>query len=266
VVAAVNAGVAQDTLLANVVVSVPASTLHAPDDVKVPLDCEMEPLVAVRLNDGPAVTSLPSATEEPVRLTVLPVNAAPTVSAPPAPMARVPGEPVADTGPLITKAPALFRLKLLALKLPRLKNELPEFVSATLFAELPLNLFAENAALCEMATFVLVVVSERLPLTWIVDPRLKVSALIVRLVNGVAPPMAPEKVVAPEVLVVSPKPPSTVDPNPIEPPAESLTVASQVSVTALLNDRSTPVLELVPHRIMAADAGAAAERQGNKSR
>ena len=141
---------------------------------------------------------------------------------------------MAVAGPAIASAPELYRVKLFALKLPRTANELPAFVSTTLSEELPLNVVAMNGALCVMAP--LVVFRERLPLTSIVDPTLKVPVLIASPARGVDAPTAPEKVVAPEVLVLSEKPPSTVDAKPIAPPAVSLTVAAQVSVTALAND------------------------------
>jgi hypothetical protein len=82
---------------------------------------------------------------------------------------------------------------------------------------------------------------------------------IAKVVRGVAVPTPPENVVVPEVLVVSPKLPSTVDAKPIAPPPVSLSVVSQVNITALANDWPAPVLVVVPHSDCAA-AGAPAHR------
>jgi len=132
---------------------------------------------------------------------VLAANAPFTVNTLAEVIVRLPEGSVADTGPSIASGRPLLKLKLPALKLPRSANALLEFVSIALWMELPLNVFAENGALCVMSLFV--VFSERLPLMWIVDPTFKVPVLIVRLVNGAKDPMGPKKVVAPEVLVIS---------------------------------------------------------------
>jgi hypothetical protein len=124
--------------------------------------------------------------------------------------------------------------------------------------ELPVNVFpTDNGAPWLIAPFV--AFSERLPLTWIAGNRDKVPVSIAKVVKGVAVPTASENVVVPEVLVVSPKLPSTVDAKPMAPPPVSLSVVSQVNITALANDWPAPVLVVVPHSDWAA-AGAPAHR------
>ena len=60
------------------------------------------------------------------------------------------------------------------------------------------------------------------------------GASVVRLARAAVPPTAPPKVVAPAVLTVSAKPPSTVEPNVTLPPPVEVSTASALSVTGSL--------------------------------